>query len=599
MKKKFDTDFWLEQSESPKAQRAVTAAPAPSGSLAEDVRIVVERIVAERIDITGDYATWLKVCFALIAALGEYARVYFHAVSQFYPGYSHEEADKQFDNCLKAKGHGINPASFFEIARQHGIDIVTGTSISRDSATSAPAEDAETTESAESKRERPLIEAPTFYDKVRGHMPDFLERIAALMDTIKDADIIILAVLGVVSACLPNVYGKYGRVKVFPNLFYFLTARASSGKGQISLCRYIIQQIHDELRETYEAKKAAYEQDMQEYERNWRKKPMEKPKKPAQLMLIIPGNSTATSVYQILNDNNGVAVMIETEGDTFSNSFGSDHGDWSVGFRNAFHHEPISYHRRGGDEHAEVKEPRLSVVLSGTPEQVRTLIKTPENGLFSRFVFYFLESELTWKDCLDESEEDSLNDQFAAFGKEFHEFYEILKTSTPRRFRVTTEQHDRFNQFFEENQKNLYNMFGNDIIASIRRLGLICFRIAMIFTVLRGMETGDCYSPLLCSDEDFDNALAITEVLIQHTSKVYCELFERRSGYNPQKNVIQAFLDALPQEFSRQDYMKAALAVGLSDRTGENYILKFAQEGKVIERLSQGKYRKINNPKNK
>lgn len=598
MKKKFNTDFWLEQSESPKAQRAVTAAPAPSGSLAEDIRIVVERIVALRIDITGDYATWLKICFALIAALGEYARVYFHAVSQFYPGYSHEEADLQFNNCLKSKGHGINPATFFEIAKWHGVDIITGTSISRDSATSAKAGNAETTETAESREEPRQIEAPTFYDKVRGHLPDFLERVAAMMDTIKDADIMILAVLGAISCCLPNVYGKYGRVKVFPNLFYFLTARASSGKGLISLCRYIIQQIHDELRDQYHTRMEAYELEMQEYDRKRHKENIRKPQKPAQTMLIIPGNSSATAVYQILNDNGGIGVMIETEGDTLSNSFKSDHGDFSVGFRNAFHHEPITYHRRGGDEHAEIKEPRLSAVLSGTPEQLRTLVHSAENGLFSRFIFYSLKSDLTWKDCLDESEEDSLNDQFTALGKEFYDFYNILKTSTPRRFRVTPEQHDRFNEFFDKNQTDLYNMFGDDIVASIRRLGLICFRLAMIFTVLRGMETGDCYSPLTCSDEDFDNALAITEVLIQHTSKVYCEMFMNRTGYQPKKNVIKAFLDALPQEFNRQDYMKAALAVGLSDRTGENYILKFAQEGKIIERLSQGKYRKLNNPKN-
>lgn len=598
MKKKFNTDFWLEQSESPKAQRAVTAAPAPSGSLAEDIRIVVERIVALRIDITGDYATWLKICFALIAALGEYARVYFHAVSQFYPGYSHEEADLQFNNCLKSKGHGINPATFFEIAKWHGVDIITGTSISRDSATSAKAGNAETTESTETQEERPHIEAPTFYDKVRGRLPEFLEKIAGVAETIKDADIVLLGALAVISCCLPNVYGTYARVVVYPNLFYFLTARASSGKGQVGMCHLLVQRIHKELRALYDQKKEQYELDMQDYERRRHKEPVKKPEKPKQLMLLIPANSTATSVYQILNDNGGIGVMVDSEGDTLSNSFGSDYGDFSTGFRKAFHHEPITYHRRGGDEHAEIEEPRLSVALTGTPEQVCTLIKSPENGLFSRFMFYFLEAPLTWKDCLAESNDPSLNEIFTRFGDEFYEFYNILKASTNRRFHVTPEQRERFNTFFEENQKNLYNMFGNDIIASIRRLGLICFRIAMILTVLRGMETGDCYSELVCSDEDFDNAMTITEVLIQHTSKVYSELFERRTGYQPRKNVIKAFLDALPQEFNRQDYMKAALAVGLSDRTGENYILKFAQEGKIIERLSQGRYRKLNNPKN-
>lgn len=598
MKKKFDTDYWLQQSQPTKKQRAVSAAPAFSSSVAEDMRIVIERIVQMGIDITIDYATWLRVLFAISEACGEMGRELAHMVSQFYPGYTREETDQQYTNCLKSKGHGVNPATFFEIAKQHGVDIVTGTSFSHDSAVSAPAGLTESTESAEKGPVRKAMEAPTFYDKVRGHLPDFLERIASVMDSIKDADIMILAVLGVISACLPNVYGIYGRMKVYPNLFYFLTARASSGKGQIAMCRLIIQPIHDELREIYKQKIATYEVEMQDYERRWRKEPVEKPQKPAQLMLIIPGNSTATSVYQILNDNNGIGIMIEMEGDVLSNSFKSDHGDFSVGYRNAFHHEPITFHRRGGDEHAEVPEPKLSAVLAGTPEQVRTLIKSPENGLFSRFIFYFLESELTWKDCLDDSEGDSLNDLFKAFGKEFTDYYKILKGTTPRRFRVTPEQHDKFNQFFDENQKNLFSMFGDDIVASIRRLGLICFRLAMIFTVLRGMETGDCYSELVCSDEDFDSAMTITEVLIKHTSKVFCELFEHPKGNVPQKNVVQAFLDALPQEFSRKDYINAALAVGLSDRTGENYILRFAQEGKVIERLSQGKYRKISTTKN-
>ena len=598
MKKKFEIDRWLQQPESIKQKPVAPVAPAISTSVAEDILIVAQRIVQMAIDITGNYNTWLKILFAIAEGCGESGRQIAHMVSQFYPGYTPEETDRQYTNCLKSKGSGINPATFFEIAKTHGVNIVTRAGISRDSVNSVNSVKTETAETAETTQERKPIEAPTFYDKVRGHLPSFLERIADVMETVKDADIMILAVIGVISCCLPNVYGLYGRVKVYPNIFYFLTARASSGKGQISMCRFIVQQIHDELRNIYREKMSAYELAMQDYERRKRKEPVEKPVKPAQTMLIIPGNSSATAVYQILNDNCGIGVMIETEGDVLSNSFKSDHGDFSVGFRNAFHHEPISFHRRGGDEHAEVKEPKLSAVLSGTPEQVRTLIKSPENGLFSRFIFYFLETELTWKDCLDDREEDSLNDRFTAFGKEFYEYYNFLESSARRCFRVTGEQRERFNQFFEENQKNLYDMFGNDIVASIRRLGLICFRLAMIFTVLRGMDTGDCYSDLLCSDEDFDNAITITSVLIQHTSKVFCELFEHRSASVPQKNVVQAFLDALPVEFSRQDYINAALAVGLSDRTGENYILRFAQEGKVIERLSQGKYRKISKPKN-
>lgn len=59
-------------------------------------------------------------------------------------------------------------------------------------------------------------------------------------------------------------------------------------------------------------------------------------------MLIIPANSSATSVYQILSDNGGNALMLETEGDTLANVFASDYGNFSDGLRKVFHHEPIS-----------------------------------------------------------------------------------------------------------------------------------------------------------------------------------------------------------------------------------------------------------------
>jgi len=72
----------------------------------------------------------------------------------------------------------------------------------------------------------------------------------------------------------------------------------------------------------------------------------EPPQEPPLKTLLIPANSSATSVYQVLNDNQGVGLMFETEGDTLANTFKSDYGNFSDGFRKAFHHEMISYTRR-------------------------------------------------------------------------------------------------------------------------------------------------------------------------------------------------------------------------------------------------------------
>ena len=81
----------------------------------------------------------------------------------------------------------------------------------------------------------------------------------------------------------------------------------------------------------------------------------------------MPANSSATAMCQTLFENDGVGLMFETEGYTLASTFKSEHGNYSDALRKAFHHESISYNRRKDREFVELKTPRLSAVLSGTP----------------------------------------------------------------------------------------------------------------------------------------------------------------------------------------------------------------------------------------
>ena len=65
---------------------------------------------------------------------------------------------------------------------------------------------------------------------------------------------------------------------------------------------------------------------------------LEKPVKPPERMLFIPANNSTTGVYQLISDNEGRGLMFETEGDTLTQAFKSDYGNYSDGFRKAFHH---------------------------------------------------------------------------------------------------------------------------------------------------------------------------------------------------------------------------------------------------------------------
>ncbi len=559
-----------------------------------DVEALVCAVEASGIDITAAYSDWLAIGFALVSELGEEGRPLFHRLSRFYPGYDEAEADRQYTVCLRDGSREISIATLFHIAKTHGI-IVPVSSRNR---CEEVEEDEENEETGRSKS----VKTDTFSQTVGGQLPDILKRIVADAVSPVDADLLILGSLTVFSACLPNVYGVYDRREVFSNLFLYVTASASAGKGRLSLCRHLAAPLHRELREQYRKSMERYKQEQLQYVMNKKKGEASEPEEPPFLTLFIPANSTATVVYQTLSQNNGVGLLFETEGDTLANAFNSDLGNYSDGFRKAFHHEAISYLRKKDREYVEITKPKFSAILSGTPEQVFNLIPSAENGLFSRFIFYVMPTEIVWHDMFDASEGPTADELFKEIGRDFYQFHKLLGAQ-PIRFTLQQEQQRRFNAFFSKTQADYAALFGNDIIASVRRLGLIFFRITMILTVLRQMDDGafplaldDGKEALLvCTDADFDTALAMVKVLLQHTVRVFQALprrTERRFRQDRRQRTesyMQTFLAALPDAFSRSGYLQTAADMGINEKTAERYIAELCRSG-MLEHPASGQY---------
>ena len=549
-----------------------------------DIENVVSRIEASAIDIAPNYADWRDLGFALADALGENGRDYYQRLSRFYPNYAAAETDKQFSACLKAHGHGITIKTLFHLAKQAGISIcgnASGSLAKSQNSSKSPISPAEEIEDIE--------DMPTFSQDIKDTLPSLLAQIVSRANSPEDADLLLLGSLTVFSACLPNVFGNYGGREVFPNLFLFVTAQASAGKGRLTLCRHLVQPIHDSLKQLYAAEMEEYKRLQNEYALD--KKNNEPPQEPPLKTLLIPANSSATSVYQVLNDNQGVGLMFETEGDTLANTFKSDYGNFSDGFRKAFHHEMISYTRRKDREFVELARPRLSALLSGTPRQILSLIPDAENGLFSRFIFYYMNVRLEWLNVFADNEE-TLDQYFEQLGKQFYELYRILQASQPIRFALSAQQQEQFNSFFAQVQKEYSNLFGLDIVASVRRLGLITFRIAMILTSLRIIDGGQISNLIVCDDSDFQSALTMARVLLQHTAKVFGSLPTTESNApNGQTVIRQTFLDNLPPEFDRKTYLSVAEKLKIPAKTAEKYISKFCVGG-LLKHLAHDSYGK-------
>jgi hypothetical protein len=75
---------------------------------------------------------------------------------------------------------------------------------------------------------------PTFPEIIYQNLPGFLQRATAKATFAEDKDLLLLGSLVAVSSCLPNIYGIYAERKISPNLFLFITASASAGKGRLT-----------------------------------------------------------------------------------------------------------------------------------------------------------------------------------------------------------------------------------------------------------------------------------------------------------------------------------------------------------------------------
>jgi len=589
-KKTFDPAKWQPTEPKEKITSPAESLPIREVGGASDIETITKRIEAASVDIAPNYADWRDLGFALADALGESGRNYYHRLSRFYPSYSQSETDKQYSACLASHGHGVTIKTLYHLTKSAGV------SVSIPQPTKSPSlggvgEVKPTKEETEDLEEMQETNLPTFPDEIYTDLPGLLQKVVAKSNSPEDRDLLLLGSLVVISACLPKVYGIYAEREVYPNLFLFVTAQASAGKGRLTLCRKLVDPIHKSLREVSKLEFEEYQRNLTEYAATKNKAETERPKEPPVKMLVIPANNSATGLFQILNDNNGSGLMFETEGDTLALTFKSEHGNYSDGFRKAFHHETISYNRRKDREFVEIHNPRLSALLSGTPKQVSALIPSAENGLFSRFIFYFMNVRPVWNDVFANSSDQTLDSYFNHLGMQFFDLYKHLEfQAEPIRFCLTLAQQQAFNAYFSQTQNQYLCLYGADYLATVRRLGLITFRMAMILTALRIMDDGNICSPLVCRDNDFNTALSMVKILVQHAAKVFQQLPSEAVTTAP-KNQKQQFLDELPKEFCRKDYLTVANKLGIPDKTAEKHIKRFAVNG-LINHYAHDKYKK-------
>lgn len=425
--------------------------------------------------------------------------------------------------------------------------------------------------------------------------PKTITRGANLLDT-KDEQIMgIFASTVITGALMPKVWFNYDNKVSYPQIYVAIIKPPGSGKGKLALFQRLVNKIDIYLLQKNNEAIRSYNLQMKVYERKL-KNPVDGealvlPIKPSLKLLSVPGNTTSSMLNQQIAENKGemVVFIMETEIDGLTNMMGNFKfgGDNSMIFRKCFHNEPVSQMRKGNSEHLVANNPKLSILITGTPSQVGQLFKSNKDGTFSRYAICSSNSEDKWKDIKPCEDCHPLDESFDSIGEIY---YDIFHHFANRELEVkfTDDQWEAMNTYGASWHKISNEVGGENATSIAKRHINMMARVATTYTAIRSFEEKNESDCINCNDDDFANAFWLIEQSFQNA----LELFKELPGEQKEKSNDEDFFELLPSTFKTAELAPLRKQLNVSDKTIERKLKKLVDNKKLIS-TKKGYYEKI------
>ena len=416
-------------------------------------------------------------------------------------------------------------------------------------------------------------------------LPESVQQMISLASTPEEKDIILMATLAAASACVPNLYFRYGPTgkKYYANLQCFILAAAASGKGIANQALEMVRVVDE------------------------------------QYPMLIAGDSTLAAFYKALDEQGGCGYMHESEGSVITDIWKAGAANYNTALRKAAEHETISRNRVKGA--SEIKCPRLSMLLTGTFGQYKALVPSVENGYFSRLLTVVIRGT----NGFDKRYVQSKGGQSVIprqVGRELSRIYSRLMEEGEREWSLTEAQKERLGEHLETEYATLIGLLGENFHSAVIRMAVQIERIAMVLSAMRGMsasnadetdgempafnagtmnkESGDKniaerHNTLLCWDEDYETAEMIGNKMLLHMAAAYRMIDGDAQEVVPEIKPLdqrKVLFEQLKGTFERKELIQEAKTQGISERTAERWNDKWQEEGIVIK-LEHGRYQKV------
>lgn len=397
--------------------------------------------------------------------------------------------------------------------------------------------------------------------------------------TIRDA-ILISSLTTIGATIAPFISCLYDGKKKHPNLFCWIIAPAASGKGEIEISRDMVSNIH-------ETRLKEFEKEFEIFSLTPKGKHGSVPF-PKQRGLFIPGNTTSAAIYKTLADYDGTGLIFETEADTLSQALNNTYGHFTDVLRSAYEHETVSANRKGDGRPIIIKNPKLSIVLSSTPNQLRGVISNIENGLMSRFLFYLIKDNSKWKNI---SQSGSIKNLGSLKKELSQKCDELLQFYTGRDVEVIINEKelDLLNQKGEYLMKYYDGEIHENFISIIKRNMQTACRVAFILSAIRYFSENVIDDKIVVTTEEMEISLEIVTTCLKHAEYLF-EKLGKTTKIEVLKNQ-EKLLNALPvnKTFTRSEAVELTKDF-CSTRTCDKLLEILSQNDTPIKKIKHGEY---------
>ena len=383
----------------------------------------------------------------------------------------------------------------------------------------------------------------------------------------RQKDIFFLSSLTAIGAVCPFAFMYYSTPprKIYPTLCTYIMGNMGSGKGVASHARHLVNDVHNYLKDDYDTFDKGGDRG-----------------------LFIYGDTSTAGLKQALSNNEGKGLMFETEADTITTAWNNDWGSWSDLLRRIAEHEYIGSKRIDSDP-IEIPEPKMGLLVTSTPNQLKGFDNGLENGLFSRFLIYHYNESVQWKSQRPQHIE-SHRSAHSEYTEVITDFFK-MHCSSHIEISLKEEHWRKFDTKMSDVLDDVQSNYGCNYTGMVTRMGTTLMRLVIILTIIRLMEKGT-KSPhhVISSDTDFVVAMQFIDIILGHW--LACFEMGGNDFNNPRASDYNMYR-LMPQSFETKLYIKTASHLGVSERTAARWIANSRfyekkQHGFYVKRVAVG-----------